>query len=141
MDLQTAIRTVTAGQHLTREQMQTVMQLIMTGAATPAQIAGFLVGLHMKGETIAEISGAVTVMRSLATSVKVNGEHIVDTCGTGGDGAGIFNVSTTSALVAATAGWSSCLAPRSLEHPEGDAATAELWVTTLVRLTARLTSS
>jgi anthranilate phosphoribosyltransferase len=84
--------------------MSDVMRLIMTGQATPAQIGGFLIGLRMKGETVDEIAAAAGVMRELATQVPVSGEHVVDTCGTGGDSAGTFNISTASAIVVAAAG-------------------------------------
>jgi anthranilate phosphoribosyltransferase len=104
MDMQTAIRAVTERHDLDSEAMRSVMRLIMTGQATPAQVGGFLVGLRMKGETIDEIAAAASVMRELATHVEVNGPHLVDTCGTGGDGASTFNISTTSALVTAAAG-------------------------------------
>jgi len=104
MDMQAAIRAVTEGRDLSRDDMQQVMQTIMTGEATPAQIGGFLVGLRMKGETVDEITAAAGVMRELATHVNINGEHVVDTCGTGGDAASTFNISTTSALVVAAAG-------------------------------------
>ena len=104
MDMKTALSTVVAQKNLTEEQMADVMEIIMTGQATDAQIGGFLVALRMKGETIDEITGAARVMRKLATGVSVKGDNLVDTCGTGGDGANIFNVSTASAFVVAAAG-------------------------------------
>ncbi|NOZ52040.1 MAG: anthranilate phosphoribosyltransferase [Gammaproteobacteria bacterium] len=104
MNLQDAIATVIRRQNLTRAEMQAVMRCIMTGEATQSQIGGFLVGLRMKGETVDEITAAVSVMRDLATNVTVSGPHLVDTCGTGGDGARTFNISTASAFVAAAAG-------------------------------------
>ena len=104
MDLPSAIKAVIQQQDLSSDEMTAVMQTIMTGEATPAQIGGFLVGLQMKGETITEIAAAAKVMRSLATPVDITGDHIVDTCGTGGDGASTFNVSTASAFVVAAAG-------------------------------------
>jgi anthranilate phosphoribosyltransferase len=104
MDMQAAIRSVTERRDLTEADMIEVMRLIMTGAATPAQIGGFLIGLRMKGETVDEITAAARVMRELATPVPVSGEHVVDTCGTGVDGASTFNISTASAIVTAAAG-------------------------------------
>ena len=104
MDMQAAIRAVTEQHDLASADMEAVMRLIMTGQATPAQIGGFLVGLRMKGETVDEIAAAARVMRELATRVEVSGPHLVDTCGTGGDGASTFNISTASALVTAAAG-------------------------------------
>ena len=104
MEMHAAIRSVTERKDLSAEDMVAVMKLIMTGQATPAQIGGFLVGLRMKGETVDEIAGAAQVMRELATHVPVSGTNLVDTCGTGGDGASTFNISTASALVAAAAG-------------------------------------
>jgi len=104
MDMQTAIRTVVAGQDLKPDDMRQVMHIIMSGEATPAQIGGFLIGLHMKGEAVDEIAAAAAVMRELATPVAVHGPHVIDTCGTGGDASGTFNISTASALVAAAAG-------------------------------------
>ena len=104
MDIQTAIKTVISGQNLGRQDMTDVMQQIMTGECTPAQIGGFLVGLRMKGESVEEISAAATVMRELSTRVTVDAKYLVDTCGTGGDASGSFNISTASAIVAAAAG-------------------------------------
>ncbi|MGD8483969.1 MAG: anthranilate phosphoribosyltransferase [Thioalkalispiraceae bacterium] len=106
MDMQAAIKAVTEGKNLSVDEMTSVMRTIMTGEATPAQIGGFLIGLRMKGETVDEIAAAASVMRELATHVDVKAEHMVDTCGTGGDGASTFNISTTSAFVVAAAGGS-----------------------------------
>ncbi len=90
---------------LSTEEMLGVMQQIMRGEFTPAQIAGVLVALRMKGETVDEIAAAAEVMRELSTKVVVTDkDHLVDTCGTGGDGIQTFNVSTASAFVAAAAG-------------------------------------
>ncbi|MBL4762032.1 MAG: anthranilate phosphoribosyltransferase [Gammaproteobacteria bacterium] len=104
MNIQQAISAVIEKRDLTSEQMTAVMSQIMTGEATPSQIGGFLVGLRMKGETVDEIAAAATVMRELSTKVKITAEHLVDTCGTGGDSSGSFNISTASAIVAAAAG-------------------------------------
>jgi len=104
MDMPSAIRAVTERRDLTREEMQSVMNTIMTGEATPAQIGGFLIGLRMKGETIDEITAAAQVMRELATKVEISGEHVVDIVGTGGDGSSTFNISTASCFVVAAAG-------------------------------------
>ncbi len=104
MNLPQAIRAITEKKDLSENEMTDVMQLIMTGEATPAQIGGFLIGLRMKGETVEEITAAAKVMRYLAEKVQVSGPHLVDTCGTGGDGANTFNVSTCAAIVTAAAG-------------------------------------
>jgi len=104
MDIQKAIAKIMEHQELAKEEMRSVMQAIMTGEATPAQIGGFLVGLRMKGETVDEITAAAGVMRDLSTKVKVSSANLVDTCGTGGDGAKTFNISTASAFVVAAAG-------------------------------------
>ena len=104
MDLQQAIARVIERRDLSAGEMGTVMRAIMTGGATPAQIGGFLIGLRMKGETVAEIAAAAGVMRELAARVEVRGEHLVDTCGTGGDASGSFNISTAAAFVTAAAG-------------------------------------
>lgn len=104
MNIQTAIATVIDKKDLTTEEMSTVMRIIMTGEATQAQIGGFLIGLRMKGETVDEITAAAQVMRELSSKVAIDQEHLVDTCGTGGDGGKLFNVSTATAFVAAAAG-------------------------------------
>ncbi len=104
MDMQAAIKAVTEKQNLDGDEMAAVMRLIMTGEATSAQIGGFLIGLRMKGETIDEIAAAASVMRELSTKVEVNKDHLIDTCGTGGDASGSFNISTASAIVVAAAG-------------------------------------
>ena len=104
MDIQTAINQVISGNHLNRQDMHSVMQTIMQGEATPAQIGGLLVALRLKGESVDEITAAAEVMRELATSVNVEKTNLVDTCGTGGDGANTFNISTTSAFVVAASG-------------------------------------
>jgi anthranilate phosphoribosyltransferase len=90
---------------LSHDEMLHVMRQIMQGELTPAQIAGFAIALRMKGETVGEIAAAAQVMRELATPVRVaDVGRLVDTCGTGGDGAHTFNVSTCAAFVAAAAG-------------------------------------
>ncbi len=104
MNMQEAIRAVTERRDLSGEEMTQVMRLIMTGEATPAQMGGFLVGLRMKGETVEEVAAAAGVMRELAARVEVEKHHLVDTCGTGGDASGTFNISTASAFVVAAAG-------------------------------------
>jgi len=104
MNIQQAINNVIEGNHLNSEQMTTVMRAVMSGEATPAQVAGFLVALRMKGEVAEELTAAASVMRELSAKVKVATENLVDTCGTGGDSKGTFNVSTAAAFVAAAAG-------------------------------------
>lgn len=104
MEMQAAIQSVIAKTDLNSSEMRHVMQLIMTGKATPAQIGGFLIGLRCKGESVDEIAAAAEVMRELASHVNVGPEYLVDTCGTGGDSSGTFNVSTTAAFVVAAAG-------------------------------------
>ena len=106
MDMQAAIKAVTTGQNLSSEEMIDVMRIIMTGQATEAQIGGFLIGLRMKGETVDEIVAAAKVMRELSAKVELDPscDPVIDTCGTGGDGASTFNISTASAFVVAAAG-------------------------------------
>ena len=91
-------------QDLTKEETVAAFDEIMAGALTPVQIAAFLVALRMKGETVAEIAGAACSMRRHAVFVDTGGSPVVDTCGTGGDAIGTFNISTTAAFIAAGAG-------------------------------------
>ena len=104
MEIQQAIGELIARRDLDLAAMSDVMRQIMTGEATAAQIGGFLVALRMKGETIDEITAAAGVMRELSARVEVSAEHLVDIVGTGGDAAGLFNVSTAASFVAAAAG-------------------------------------
>ncbi|MEN8721192.1 MAG: anthranilate phosphoribosyltransferase [Oceanococcaceae bacterium] len=107
MTLHSALEALIAGRDLDADTMTTVMTEIMTGAATPAQVAGFLVALRIKGETVVEITAAAQVMRAQSLRVDVPEDlrdQLVDTCGTGGDGAGLFNLSTASALLLAALG-------------------------------------
>lgn len=93
------------GQHLSFADMQNLMREVMGGELTPAQIAALLIALRIKGETVDEIAAAASVMRELSTKVDIqDSTHLVDTCGTGGDGIQTFNVSTVSAFIAAAAG-------------------------------------
>ena len=104
MNIQDILARLLDGQHLSADESQTMMRIIMSGGATDAQIGAVLIALRMKGEVIDEITGAANVMRELSTKVEIEIDGLVDTCGTGGDGAGLFNVSTGSAIVAAAAG-------------------------------------
>ena len=105
MDVKTALTALIEKRDLTRDEMLSVMHQIMGGEMTPVQIAGILIGLRCKGETVTEIAAAAQVMRELSTKVPLEiQEHVVDTCGTGGDGAHTFNISTASAFVSAAAG-------------------------------------
>ena len=104
MDMHSAIRSVARSVDLDREQMNSVMRIVMQGDATPAQIGAFLTALHIKGETVDELTAAAIVMREFAAAVSVRSDKVVDRVGTGCDAAGLFNVSTAAALVAAAAG-------------------------------------
>jgi anthranilate phosphoribosyltransferase len=104
MQIQTAISQLINREDLSLDEMQGVMRQIMTGECSDAQIAGFLIALRMKGECVEEIQGGAEIMRELSTKVAADSEYLVDTCGTGGDGSQLFNVSTASAFVAAAAG-------------------------------------
>ena len=102
--IQEAIRDLIAGADLDRAKMRAVMEQIMSGQATDAQIGAFLVALRIKGETIDEIAGGAEVMREKATPIVTVRPDLIDTCGTGGDDSGTFNISTTVAFVACGAG-------------------------------------
>ena len=104
MNIKNALNRIAGQLDLSTEEMQAVMRQIMTGQCTDAQIGAFLMGMRMKSETIDEIVGAVQVMRELAAPVSFDTDKLVDTCGTGGDGMNIFNVSTAAAFVVAAAG-------------------------------------
>jgi anthranilate phosphoribosyltransferase len=104
MNIKEALNRVVSQLDLNTAEMQDVMREIMTGQCTDAQIGAFLMGLRMKSETIDEIVGAAQLMRELAAPVQIDAAHLVDTCGTGGDGMNIFNVSTAAAFVVAAAG-------------------------------------
>src|SRR4051812_28435960 len=100
MPIRDQIIQLVRGKDLAQAEAAEAMEEIMTGAATPAQIAAFLTALHIKGETEVEIAGMAQVMRDKATPVHFDGA-VLDTCGTGGDASGTFNISTTAAFVAA----------------------------------------
>ena len=99
MNIHQAISALVDRVDLSENEMNAVMTEIMTGQCTSAQIGAFLVALRMKGETVEEITGAARVMRQLATPVELDEDHLVDTCGTGGDEANLFNVSTAGTML------------------------------------------
>jgi anthranilate phosphoribosyltransferase len=104
MTIQKAIKKIIGGSSLTQNESKQVMEVIMRGEATDAQIAAYLIALRVKGETVGEIAGSAQAMRLHATKVRVNDPHAIDTCGTGGDAMHTFNISTAAALVAAGSG-------------------------------------
>ncbi|WP_372742970.1 anthranilate phosphoribosyltransferase, partial [Neptunomonas sp.] len=104
MDIKQALTAVVDRKDLSMAEMQAVMQQIMSGQATDAQIGGLLIALRMKGETVDEITAAASVMRSLAVPVNIQAENAVDIVGTGGDSANLFNVSSACSFVVAAAG-------------------------------------
>lgn len=104
MQIQVTLQKLLNKQNLSADEMSQAMRLMMRGEMSDAQIAGFLIALRCKGESIEEIAAAVGVLRELVNQVPVKGEHVIDTCGTGGDGANTFNISTTAAFVVAAAG-------------------------------------
>ena len=105
MSIQQALASIVEGNNLTREQSSEILNIIMTGEATDAQIGGFLSAMRVKGETSEELAGAAITMRKLSTKVDLPEiKHLVDTCGTGGSGSKLFNISTAAAFVASAAG-------------------------------------
>ena len=104
MNITSAISKITSGLSLKESEMSDVMLDLLEGKATDAQIGAFLIALDMKGETVDEVLGAAKIMRKLSAKVEVNKDKLVDTCGTGGSGIGIFNVSTTAVFVACACG-------------------------------------
>ncbi len=102
--IESTIRKLVDGQHLSRPEMRSVLCDVMDGGATEVQKSAFLVALRMKGETADEVAGAAEAMRDRVIPLDVDGSKVVDTCGTGGDGRGTINISTIAALVAAGAG-------------------------------------
>jgi len=104
MDMPLVLQKLLDRKDLSASEMRKVMRTIMSGGATPAQIGGFLMALRAKGESIEEVAAAAQVLREMATKVSVRGDHLIDTCGTGGDASKTFNISTTAAFVVAAAG-------------------------------------
>lgn len=105
MEISEALNKILRREDFSDAEMQSVMNKLMTGQATDAQIGGLLMAFRMKGETIEEIAAAAKVMRNLSVQVNIEDKsRLIDTCGTGGDGANIFNISTATAFVAAAAG-------------------------------------
>src|SRR5919109_1138945 len=102
--IQNALQRLLDGHDLSRDEAREVMGGIMRGEATPAQIGGFLIALRVKGETVDEIAGCAEAMREHVLPVRPQRDDLVDTAGTGGDGARTINISTAAALVAAAAG-------------------------------------
>lgn len=102
--LQEAIKKIVTGENLAEYEAEAAMDEIMSGNSSPSQIGGFLIGLRMKGETAEEITGCARSMISNAVPLKLDSDYVIDTCGTGGDGAKTFNISTAVAIIAASAG-------------------------------------
>ena len=102
--IQNAIEKVRTGQHLSTTEMAEVIGIVMGGGGEEAEIGSFLTALREKGETVDEVAGAALAMRRHMTSIHTQRQGVLDTCGTGGDGSGTFNISTAAALVTAAAG-------------------------------------
>lgn len=103
MDIKEALQRIGAGKDLTGEEMRSVMNIIMSGEATPSQIGAFLIGMRVKGETVGEIAAAVSILREKMVPVEAP-ENAMDIVGTGGDAAETYNISTAASLVVASAG-------------------------------------
>src|SRR5919199_6540363 len=103
MESREALSRVVAGRDPTKDEAESVMRRVMEGEATPAVLGALLAALHLKGETVDEIAGFAAALRAYAVPVRL-ARDAIDTCGTGGDGAGTFNISTVSAIVCAAAG-------------------------------------
>ncbi|MBT3921530.1 MAG: anthranilate phosphoribosyltransferase [Nitrospina sp.] len=104
MTFKASLHSLMDGNNLSEDEMLSAMTQVMEGEVPDSQLAAFLTALHIKGETVPEIVGAARVMRAKAEKLNITSMHLVDTCGTGGDGADTFNISTASALVSAGAG-------------------------------------
>ena len=104
-DFQAVLKTLLDKRSLTRDQVRQAFTQLMEGKLTPVQIAALLTALRIKGETVEEITGAAEAMRAAAVPISFSAEAVVDTCGTGGDGQGTFNISTAAAFVVAGAGF------------------------------------
>ena len=102
--IQDSIEDIRAGKHLTMQDMASVMNQVMQGRCDEQQIEQLLVALHDKGETVAEVAGAAAALRKHMTPIRSRYTDLLDTCGTGGDRSGTFNISTAAALVTAAAG-------------------------------------
>ena len=124
MEIPSANRRLAAGKDLSREEMKSVMMQIMSGQATDAQIGAFLTALMIKGESVDELTGAAMIMRQLSARVPTEAVKIVDSVGTGGDRAKLFNVSTASALVASAAG--ACMAKHGNRAATGNSGSADV---------------
>ncbi len=98
------LQKVVKGENLSLDEMEQAMEMIMEGKVTHSQLSGFLVALHMKGETVEEITASAKVMKEKATPISIESGELMDTCGTGGDAKGTFNISTAVAFILAAAG-------------------------------------
>ena len=112
--MKTHIEKCLSGEHLTVAEASSALDTIMTGRATDSQIAGLMIALRAKGETVDELVGFARTMREHAIKISIEDPDAIDMCGTGGDGLGTFNISTVASFVAAGAGVTVCKAWQSL---------------------------